>query len=149
MIIAHVAKGDDEKHKRSIFGSVFFSNLARSTFELQTVQEPENNVRFLGLYNRKANETGLLRPLGFRMEITNEDVTIDATDLAEVPTLGKSLPLRQRITGALKTGRKTIQTLAEQLDEDPAQIRARLNGGRDKWSIKHPDETWGLLLRNS
>src|SRR5262249_23091134 len=56
--VPHVAKSSADSDKKP-FGSTFWHNLARCTWNVQA--DPENNSLRLGFYNRKAN-LGPLRP---------------------------------------------------------------------------------------
>jgi hypothetical protein len=64
LILAHVAKNSEEK---TIYGSVFFSNFARSAWEMKKAQEAGEHIIRVGLYHRKTNLGPLQQPLGFKL----------------------------------------------------------------------------------
>jgi len=142
LILAHVPKNAEEK---SIYGSVFFSNFARSTWEMKKVQEPGEMVTRVGLYHRKANLGPLLPPLGLRLVFGSDAVRFEALDLTDEPTLAESLSLSTRLKAVLKDGGKTVKELADELDSKVPQIRARLSEGQGKWCTALGDGRWGLL----
>ena len=100
LIIAHVNRtGDAEKP----FGSAFWHNGARLTWNVQRVQEAGEDSIHIGLYNKKANNVRLLRPLAFRIDFGGEDgpVTVGQADLAAVPEFEQRLPHAERIMHVL------------------------------------------------
>jgi hypothetical protein len=141
LIVAHVPKDTD---RPSIFGSVFFGNLARNVFELVKVQEAGENKIEVGLFHRKSNLGSLHRPIGLRFQF-GDAIRIETMDLRNQPFLAKGLSLKRRLQHALKDGAKTAQELSEELDTDYPQVRARLNEGRGKWVCKLDQNRWGLM----
>jgi hypothetical protein len=141
LILAHVAKNAEEK---SIYGSVFFSNFARSVWEMKKAQEAGEYITRVGLYHRKTNLGPLQQPLGFRLQF-GEGFTLQQTDLNDEPSLAESLPLAARIKVSLKGGAKSAKELSEELSVDVAKVKARLSDGLMKWSTKVGDAKWGLL----
>jgi hypothetical protein len=149
LIVAHTPKNAGEN--ASIFGSAFFSNLARSTWELKRVQEAGEAVIQVGLYHRKTNLGPLLRPLGLRIAF-DDSIRIESLDLSKTPDLAKGLSLRTRIQHALIQHAKTPTELADELEMPLNQIRNRLVEGREAWCTvigKNGQENrWGLLSRH-
>ena len=143
LLVAHVAKNAENK---SIYGSVFFNNFARSVWEMRKVQEAGDNITRIGLYHRKCNLGPLHRPIGFKMHF-EPGVCLEPLDLTEEPDLAEALPLKDRLQGALSQGAKTAKQLAEEVDANLPQVKARLSEGRGRWSVKVGDEQWGLLCR--
>ena len=141
LTLAHVAKNAENK---SIYGSVFFFNFARSVWEMQKVQEAGDNITRIGLYHRKCNLGPLRRPIGFKMHFA-PDVSLEPLDITEEPDLAEALSLKDRLKAALSQGAKTAKQLAEEVDAKLPQVKARLSEGREKWSIKLGDEQWGLF----
>jgi hypothetical protein len=144
LIIAHVAKNSDEK---SIYGSVFFSNFARSTWEIRKEQEAgEDAITRIGLYHRKSNLGPLQRPFGLTMTFTDA-ITIEPADLSECPDLVQGLPVRERLQQALRQGHRTAKELAVETGVPLAQVKARLSEGSKTWCISLNRELWGLRDR--
>ena len=147
LILAHVPKNAEEK---SIYGSVFFTNLARSVWEMKKVQEAGENVTRIGLYHRKANLGPIQRPIGLKLQF-GEAVQFEPLELENEPELAQALPLKARIEHALASGAKTAKDISEELDAPLTQIRNRLSEGRDQWATPvgkvDGEIRWGLLSR--
>jgi len=143
LILAHVAKNAEEK---SIFGSVFFSNFARSTWEMKKVQEAGDLVTRIGLYHRKTNLGPLEKPLGFKLRF-GEAFQLEPTDLLEEPSLVEGLPIKERLQVALRNGAMTAKELALATGISLPSVKARLSEGNRKWCTKTGENKWGLLRR--
>jgi hypothetical protein len=134
LAIAHTRAEDGEQRP---FGSVFWHNLARSTWFLKRVSESASDSIILGVYHRKAN-FGPLRP-AFGLEIrldapdgTLENATVVRTDITDVTELAKGLPAWQRIRHALRHQPKTQVELAEECDVSVEAVKKAFqrDGGR-------------------
>jgi hypothetical protein len=144
LILAHVAKNSEEK---SIYGSVFFSNFARSVWEMKKVQEAGDRITRVGLYHRKSNLGPLERPIGLKL-IFGEAVQMEPLDLSGEPDLAAALPAKDRIQAVLKDGLKTAKEVAEETGISLATVKARLSEGKGIWSVKVGNELWGLVHRD-
>lgn len=144
LILAHVAKNGQEE--KSIYGSVFFSNFARSAWEMKKAQEAGDSVVQVGLYHRKSNLGGLEKPLGFKLHF-GDQVRLEPTELLDDPGLAEGLPVKDRLRYALRGGPMTAKELAEETGIPLASVKARLSDGRGQWSTKLGEEKWGLLQR--
>jgi hypothetical protein len=129
--ITHVPK-DSDQHQP--FGSVFWHNAARCTWNVRRIQAEGEDMIDLGLYCRKVNDGRLHSPIGLRLSFDGETgpVTVEREDIASVPELDKQRPLKARIRDTLKRGRQSIPRLAEILDADPATVKARLHEMKDE-----------------
>ena len=148
--VHHIAKISDGKKP---FGSVFWHNSARSSFEIRNSQRPEDNEIHLGIYHRKMNDAPLLKPMGYTLQFFNEEsrlnqITFATADLSEIPELEKGLPLRERLTNALGAGSKTPEELAEELEDNQSSIARVLYRYKDKNFVKLGKE-WGLKAYDS
>jgi hypothetical protein len=125
-LLAHVNRSGDSQKP---FGSAFWHNSARATWNFQRVQEEESSELDLGLFHRKANAGPRQRPIGlhFSMALDREGeplrTIITRADLNEVPELAKGIPLKDRIVVAIRPGALTIKELADRLDVAPEVIR--------------------------
>jgi hypothetical protein len=157
LAIAHTRAEDGEQRP---FGSVFWHNLARSTWFLKRVNESGRpNVITLGVYHRKANFGPLRPPFGIELQLDGPDnllemVTVRRTNIADVAELATGLPLWQRISHTLRQGSKTIKEIAEELDAKQDTVKkalARDNGRAFTLITKTEDgvQRWGLLDRRT
>lgn len=152
LTVAHTSKS--EFARKSIFGSVFFNNLARSVWEVKLNQDIASNVINVGLFHRKSNISGLFPALGF--EITfNEDhsITPKLVNISDTE-LSKELPLKHQIVSLLREcPAMSINAIAESLGiEDKADtVKTTLYrySGKKKNAlfVNLRNNLWGLLNR--
>jgi hypothetical protein len=155
LAIGHVAKGDPNAPtaSKTIYGSVFFQNLARSTFEVQTHQEAGNDHSVIALVHRKHNLSRAHPSIG--LQVSQDEATTHIhyalCDLADVPELEKALPLWGRIRNLLEKSLPLFEEdIAKELGEPRNKIRAtlsRYNG--TKWSQVSQDRgsAWTVIDR--
>jgi hypothetical protein len=145
LTLAHTSK-DQLTKKRTIFGSVFFTNLARSVWECKAEQETGEEEAVISLKHTKANLSRLHPPLGFRFTFTVKSITVVKTDLSDTG-LSSELPLSWQIKNLLRQGSFTVKEIAEQLNSGTDTIGRILRRMRGKNEVvKLEDGTWGLYL---
>ena len=125
--IAHIPKQYDDNREAQVFGSVFYTNGARSIWFIDRAKEnPPGEIRF-GLYHRKNNVGALLQPKGFKLTFRGERTFVDVINLKDVEELATGYPLLDRMKEALTLGPMTPKALAEDLNVSVGQIRATAN----------------------
>ena len=145
LTLAHTSK-DQLVKKRTIFGSVFFMNLARSVWECKAEQEIGEDEAIISLKHSKGNLSKLQPPLGYRFTFTPNSITVAKTDLGDTALSGE-LPLKWQITNLLKHGSLTTKEISERLDKGTDTIGRTLRRMKDKkQAVKLEGDTWGLLL---
>ena len=145
LTIAHNSK-DPLTKRRTIFGSVFFTNLARSVWECKAEQETGEDEAIISVKHTKANLSKLHPTLGYRFTFTVNSITIAKSDLRDTGLSGE-LPLRWQIKNLLGRGSMSIPELAEQLGSKADTIGRTLRRMRkDTQVTKQEDDTWGLAL---
>ncbi len=145
LIVAHNSK-DPLSRKKSVYGSVFFSLIARSVWECKKSQDTDSPEMVVSLTHHKYNRKRQL-PLGFRFNFDDATNTISITrcDLAGTE-LESELPLRQRIKSLLLgETRLDTKTIAEILEANEDSVRAELN--RQKKLFVKLGTEWGLLIK--
>lgn len=152
--IAHVPK--NAEHKTPL-GSVYWTNMPRSVYEVKKVQEAGDDSLSIGLFHRKANRGRLQRPHGFDIRFEPEPASKDRfvaihirrRDVGEIPELASGLPLRERIVSVLKRGALSSEAIAEELDANLQRVRNVLteHKGRSFVVTKTDGRVsyWGLL----
>lgn len=129
LILAHTAKGSDEQ-ERTIYGSVFFFNLARSVWEVRRSGD------MIGLFHRKNNLGPLHAPLGYRVEIDDQRATWTPCSPLEDPVLEAYCPLPDRLTRLLtQEPGLTVEQLAELVDRPVPQVQAVLRRHRTRFLL--------------
>lgn len=142
LTLAHCSK-DQLTRKRTIFGSIFFTNLARAVWECKAEQEAGEDEAIISLRHTKANLSKLHSLLGYKFTFTNDSITIAKTDLRDTGLSGE-LPLSVRIKDLLRDGAMTVKQIAEALEANEGSVKTIVNRmGKKDVTIKI-GEAWGL-----
>jgi hypothetical protein len=145
LTLAHNSK-DPLTKQRSIFGSVFFSNLARSIWQckVEGERQPDDDQAIISLKQIKASFSQLYGTLGYRFKYTDNTITVDRTDLKDTSLAGE-LPLTWQIKNLLKGGALQASEIAGLTDKPINTIRVTLSRMKTKKEIcSLPDQKWGL-----
>jgi len=142
LTLAHTAK-DQIGQKRSIFGSVFFTNLSRSVWECKAEQETGEDEAIISLKHTKANLSRRHHALGYRFTFTNNSIAVVKADLRDTGLSGE-LPLTLRIKDLLRSSAMTVKDIASSLDHNEASIRTIINRMAKKGILLKVGESWGL-----
>jgi hypothetical protein len=138
--LAHLPKPKEgfNDDTASIFGSVFFFNMARSVWHLRQATEAATDTSItVGFYHRKNNLGRKSQPLGYELHFDGAYPRVRRVDLAAVDGLAEKLPLQQRMKHLLKRGPKTIDDLAIELDAKPESLKRtyRRFSGESKFAM--------------
>jgi len=144
LTLAHTAK-DQLTKKRSIFGSVFFTNLARSVWECKAEQETGEDEAIISLKHVKANLSRLHLPLCYKFTFNDNTINIAKADLRDTGLSGE-LPLSLQIKNVLRSGAKTTKEIAEVLEANEASMRTITNRLARKGQLTKVGDTWGLKV---
>lgn len=144
LIIAHNSKDPLNKTK-TVFGSVFFSNLARSVWEVKKSQEPDSPEMAVSLKHKKFNRRQRL-PLGFRYTFNDDSgaITVARQDLSDTELSGE-LPLYLQIKNLLLDGAMTKEDIAEALGQTVSEIRPTLYKYKKIFINMGGGKTWGVI----
>lgn len=136
LIVGHTPKPQADQKERSLYGSVFFHNLCRVSWECR------REGQTIGLFQRKNNLGPKHPPLGFRLAMDERSATIESADLLDEPSLAAGLPLQDQIAKELKErpGQTAVQ-IAAAIGAKQTSVRAALNrtksrflsDGKGKW----------------
>jgi hypothetical protein len=66
----------------------------------------------IGMFNRKSNLARIQKPVGFRVEFTDNTTTFRLDNVADTPALAEKMSLRERMRESLKRGPMTSDDLA-------------------------------------
>ena len=69
LILAHKSKNIES---RGPFGSVYWSNYPRNVYNLRGSQEEDSSITNIALIHEKSNDGRLQRPLGMKMEFSED-----------------------------------------------------------------------------
>jgi DNA-directed RNA polymerase specialized sigma24 family protein len=145
LIITHTSK--EERSKATPFGSVYFTNLARSVFEVRRHQEREANEIAIDLVHIKNNQGPLLEHQGFKIEFKPDRATVTRMEPRTIPEFLEKMSLKARITQLLKEeGKASSSDIAEMLDAPEETVRRTLNRYKNifvkinrQWGLKHEE----------
>ncbi len=143
LVIGHTSK-DQLTRSKSVYGSVFFTNLARSVFECKKTQEAGEDDITIGLFHRKANMSKLHVPMGFKFHFNDEAIIVSRTDLRET-TLLTEMSTQVRITTLLKENPLTTIELMGALEISRSSADVSLKRLKDKNVVIKSGDKWGLI----
>lgn len=114
--VAHVRRGEGGEHQP--FGSQFWANGARSTWNVQPASRDSGDSRLqLALHHRKYNTTGKMHSAGFEILFEPDRIAISSLDLGDAPDLAAQLTLAERVRLALKSGPRSRTALRDEFDD--------------------------------
>ena len=139
LTIAHRAKNSDN----GPFGSVFFSNIARNVYRLQS--EPEGgDCLHLGLFNEKFNDKQRA-PFGLRMDFSDDRIAVTEENPKARPEMREYLTIADQIEATMKEGSGKpweVKDLAEDIGINTESVRTTLR--RNGKFVQLPAGTWAL-----
>jgi hypothetical protein len=137
LIVAHVAKTETGNGK-SIFGSVFFTNLARSVFEVEPHQDEGSLMKRLVLRHTKCNEGARQAPLAFSFDFGHASggVQVEPIGMEDLPSPEATQSKVDKLKAALADGPKTNEELAQATGFSAHTVRSRCSEGGGKWCTK-------------
>jgi RecA-family ATPase len=143
LCISHTTKEGDRSHKP--FGSTFWNNLPRNTWEMIKVQETEADTVSIALYNRKVNGGRLHRPIGYIMEFGENTICYTANDIMSESEFAKKASNKDRVHALLRDGQpRQAPVIATELGIPPDAVRQVFS--RDKNTrFTHLESGWALL----
>jgi hypothetical protein len=120
--VAHVTKGEGGDQRP--FGSTFWHNGSRATWFTKLADtSPDGRTIAVGLFCRKSNLTALHPPTGYLIRFGDGRTVFRTSDPADTPELAEKLSIKQRLTYALRNGRKDLRAVADEIEADPDSVR--------------------------
>ena len=147
LLIGHQTKGNDDTGKP--FGSVFWTNEARSTMEIKRQQDAGMDTMNLGLYHRKINDGRLEKPMGISVSFNEDAIRFNTQSIVDVPELASRLPAWQVIQQYLKeNGPSSVDDIAAGTDRKANTIHKAFSDRKELFvEIQNLDGTqklWGV-----
>ena len=139
LIITHTSK-----EGAGPYGSVYWTNSARSVWETQGSQVAGEKVSELAMFHRKSNDSGLFEPLGYEVAFDNmmQSTIFSLQDVKTMAGITEGLSLRERIFEALKSGKMTSKELASEVNSSKASVETTLY--RNSNTFVKMDNYWGI-----
>ena len=132
LIITHQSKGDTSQKP---FGSVYWHNMARNTWEIKKHQVPGETVLHVGLFNRKVNGASPHPPVGFKIEFDSisDSITITPADIKDTPELAGDVDAIEFIRRELMDSEpRTTRDIADALEMKWDTVNQTLNRWLDR-----------------
>jgi hypothetical protein len=144
IIIAHTSKDQDKKTK-SVYGTAFFQNLARSIWEVRKVQKTGEDTLDIAIYHRKANFSRLQQPMGFTFTFNGQQTYVEYQDPKEVPEFRQHMDAGTQVLEQLREGPQTQTDLEAALESVTGPtIRQVLSRFKRKGLVTKRDKQWAL-----
>lgn len=138
LILGHTPKPQEDQQQRHLYGSVFFHNLCRVSWECRREGDT------VGLYARKNNLGRKHGDLGFKIMMNEDMAIVEEADLYDEPILSAALPLQDQIVKELREHPcLTVGELADALGVRRPIVRATLH--RYKKRFISDDGKWECL----
>lgn len=147
LILAHTSKENDVGRTKSVFGSGYFENLARSVFEIRKTQEPGSNEINVALFHRKPPPfQPIHQPLGYHFDFTASTMIVSEQNPRSVKEFLSAIGTQAQIEELLKEGTLNTKEMMDALNLTRSNTDMALKRLRDKKRIiKLDDGRWGLV----
>ena len=127
------------------FGSVYWVNYPRATYELKKAQETGENTMHVAMIHKKVNEGQLQEPVAFRFTFHKGAVTVAEESIENVPEFSSELPVAEQLARALSQGGpQSAKELAEATQLNLGSIQVTLSResmfqrvGNVRWDLVH------------
>ena len=144
LTVAHKAKNADN----GPFGSVFWTNVSRNVYRLQSESESENRLH-LGLFNEKSNFKKQA-PFGLCVDFEDDKITFTEENPKTRPEMQEHLSIADQIEAILKEGNGrpcAVKELADEMDINSESVRTTLR--RNGKFVQLPTGAWGLGVQDN
>jgi len=143
LIIAH-----SPKHGNSIFGSVYFWNLARMVWEVKAEPKDNENELVIGVSCGKSNIGPRHKPFGILLRFEGNRLETYPAELQKTFGLAELEGTTKRILYFLRhEGKATVDEIADSLGVARKTVQNHLYDLRRlKAVMKFPDGKWGMLV---
>lgn len=143
IMVAHHGKTEGAK---TIYGSVFFRNYARSVFEVVSNQTEGDETLDIALFHRKANFSALQKPTGFRFSYFDDGIVVNRQNVADVAAFVEKLPLRQQIANLLRQRALSSDDIASEVGISEPTVKTTLYRHKNLF-LRLDNGLWGIRYR--
>ena len=119
--LAHTTKSVEHGEDKP-FGSVFWSNGARSMWFVKRGDSSDQHLVEVSLTHKKSNTGRRMPALGLRLRFDSDRTHVERFDLADSSDLASTLPIWQRIRALVNARPLTVQQIADELGEKEDSI---------------------------
>lgn len=144
----------DHTNKEGVlYGNVYKFNQSRAVWEIRRQHELDTDHIHFGLIHRKFNTGKLLKPLGFELAFSNQEIRVSTYDAKAIDEVMERMSTADQLRKVLKTGLHTVQELCSliMLNGKPAKdgtVRHVLNRYKDReGGFVNIGDKWGMYAR--
>jgi len=111
-----------------LFGSEYKFNYSRLIFEAKKSQEEDDDKLEFAMFHRKANNSKMIKPLGYVLEFDNERFSTVLTKTAVRDTkLAGEMTVLAQITSLLRGGPLSVDAIASEIGKSPAHVSKEIS----------------------
>lgn len=154
LCVDHTNKANDSNNSNNLFGSVYKYNESRQMFEAKKRQHEDSNRIVLGLFHKKANNSKIIKPLGFTIQFEDGKIVFSSENVRDTE-LEEEMRISDRIENLLRSNPEglLVSEIAEELDKSESHIRKELSKSRGNRFVKLPSKSgnehkYGLGVRD-
>lgn len=142
LVIAHQSK--TEEGRKSIFGSVFFRNLARLVWQVKKKEQiPGSSTLDMTLVHNKENDSGRQADIGFRLMFNEDSVSVERREPSNNEATSIIPHAIDRIVEAIKTDVHTVKEIADFTGMEYGTIHKTLTRYEGK-NVNREGDKWFL-----
>ena len=151
LLLGHLAKHESDG---KLIGSVFWFTIPRQAWHLAKAQDEGESESRLVLNHKKANNTMIFKPLGWKVDIEKDGdllktVRYYTTDISEDPGLARFATASDKITQYLvENGRQNITEIVTATELPLGTVKSTLQRGRGRRFVMFGSgrmAQWGAL----
>ena len=146
LIIAQNAKGSDDKSKKTIFGSAYYTYYSRNIFELKGKDDEMGEDRaHLALFHTEANYSKKYPTLGFCVDYTETTIRV-AREAVSLSQFLEKASQTKNLLEFLKGGAKSVKAIADELGVSDRHARTLLSRTKKReLTTDLGSGMWGVL----
>lgn len=127
LILGHVSHAARRGGHNTPFGSVYWTNIPRNTFELQAASRTNAEHTEFALHHRKSNIVPLREAVGFRLS-WDEGCNLASLDIRQNAQLMRGMPYPEQAATAIEqNGPLTAEELADIMDTTPKLVATSMS----------------------
>jgi hypothetical protein len=145
LVIAHTSKNSGGR-EATPFGSAFFTNFARSVWEVRKQQEEGSDTLHVELHHRKANQTEMHRPMGFWIRHQEDRIMVGREEVVKKEKAAENDTFRERLIRMMGEREWTTAELEAATGAKLTTIRGTLGRLKESELAVKTGDRWRLVL---
>ena len=151
LLLAHTSKERESKQKTP-FGSVYFQAQARSIWEVNKIQEENDNEVHIGMFHRKPPPFQKLhQAIGFKLVFDKNTgfFTVEEEDPKTTAEFIERMGVGDRIIALLRQNPMRPKDISEKLELKESTVNGTLKRLKDKGDIVKNGDKYGLVYQDA